>query len=769
MERGRLPLGGNVLLALMSTALIVQSMHVSEHIAQMAMWIRYPGRPPWMSNWATDISRWLGGVRLDRNAESSLAMAHGMEYLHLIGNLVFLIGVILLWQHTKPSSQGRARRWARAAVAVQSLHVIEHIALTITILTTGHAVGLSTTFGALDGTRLSTYRVWWHGSINLAATALCVVALVSLRTRSRAGASWARPNTILPGALAACFIVPWIMAVAIGTSNAAATASRNAQHDAPADVSRGALLVDVASDVGLSVTHSAFRWDVTMDPVAMMGGGLCWLDVDGDGWLDLFVTDTWSDGEWGLWSAAGGLPTTRIFANLGGRFEERTEEWDAGHEARANGCVAADFDRDGWTDLYVTTARSNLLLWNQAGTGFVEGASLAGADAYGWHTGIAAGDIDGNGFIDLVVAGYADLNRARPNASTGFPNTVEPVAGLVLMNRGPSELGRVTFEAVDIGFEASGPDYGLGVSLIDIDGDGDLDLLAANDTQPNRLYLNESPDGRQDRLFRDISAASGANDRGSGMGIAARDVTADERPDIVVTNLKGQGHAALTSAGLRAFRERGLPTVSDVGLELTGWGVSFGDIDLDGDLDLLLASGDIPIQDLAAAGEALTYLENIGNTSEPRFIDATARVGLDAVRSMNGRAVALADYDNDGDLDAAISAIGQPLVLLSNLRDSGNWLIVDAGTPVPGMRVRAELPDGLVLERSAVAGSSWLSSEDPRVHLGLGDAEVIDRLSILMPECGEYVIEDVTAGQILHVDVCGAGPTDKRRFTPGPQ
>ena len=137
------------------------------------------------------------------------------------------------------------------------------------------------------------------------------------------------------------------------------------------------------------------------------------------------------------------------------------------------------------------------------------------------------------------------------------------------------------------------------------------------------------------------------------MGIAARDVTADKRPDIVITNLKGQGHAALASKGPRAFRQRGLPTVSDVGLESTGWGVSFGDIDLDGDLDLLLASGDIPIQDLAAAGEALTYLENIGSSSEPRFTDATTHAGLDAVRSMNGRAVALADYDNDGDLDAA--------------------------------------------------------------------------------------------------------------------
>ena len=417
MERGRLPLGGNVLLALMLAALVVQSVHVSEHIAQMAMWIRYPGRPPWMSVWATDLSRWLGGVRLDRNAESTLAMARGMEYLHLIGNLVFLIGAILLWHHAKPNNQGRARRWARATVAVQSLHVIEHIALTITILTIGQAVGFSTTFGALDGTRLSTYRVWWHGSINLAATALCVAALASLRTRSRARASWVRPSTILPGALAACFTVPLVMAVVAGTSNAAATVSRNASHDAPAEVIRGALFVDVASDVGLSATHSAFRWDVTMDPVAMMGGGLCWLDVDRDGWLDLFVTDTWSDGEWGLWNAAGGLPTTRIFANLGGRFEERTEQWGAGYEARANGCVAADFDRDGWTDLYVTTARSNLLLWNQAGTGFIEGASLAGADAYGWHTGVAAGDIDGNGFVDLVVAGYADLNRARPNAS----------------------------------------------------------------------------------------------------------------------------------------------------------------------------------------------------------------------------------------------------------------------------------------------------------------------------------------------------------------
>lgn len=509
-------------------------------------------------------------------------------------------------------------------------------------------------------------------------------------------------------------------------------------------------LVDVAGAVGLDAEHSAFRWDMSMDPVAMMGGGLCWIDVDRDGWLDLFVTDTWSDGEWGKWDSSGGLPTTRIFRNVGGRFEEYTEKWGVGIETRSGGCVAADLDNDGFTDLYVTTDRENLLFWNDGGSGFVEGAELAGVDAYGWYTGVAAGDLDGDGNVDLFVAGYADLNKPRPEADTGFPNTFEPVADLVLINNGSDGRQRPTFRSVaaGLGVEPGGPEYGLGVVLIDFDGDGDLDVHVANDTQPNRLYLNETT-GAVCESFRlvDIAESAGADDPNSGMGIASGDVNGDFLPDLVVTNLAGQGHASLTSAGgIETPRfDPGLAQVSELGADLTGWGASFGDLDLDGDLDLIVASGDIPIVSIDGSGERTVLFLNEGG----EFGDAGSGSGLGLIPDRNGRSVALADYDNDGDLDAAMSAIGQPLVLLENRGAQGHWLTIDPGTPDPGLRVRVSFGDGTEIERVVVAGSGWLSSEDYRLNVGLGTRSSVAVLEVTRSDGSVLRLENVAADQTI--------------------
>ena len=114
---------------------------------------------------------------------------------------------------------------------------------------------------------------------------------------------------------------------------------------------------DVAGEVGLDFRHGAFQWETGPDPTAMMGGGVCWIDYDRDGWLDLYAVNTWSNGEWGRWRAEGGLPSSRLYRNDAGRFVDVTDTTSAGLESRGNGCVAADLDLDGWTDLYVTTER----------------------------------------------------------------------------------------------------------------------------------------------------------------------------------------------------------------------------------------------------------------------------------------------------------------------------------------------------------------------------------------------------------------------------
>ena len=772
-------------MAIAISGLVFQVFHLGEHTAQMVMWVRHPQRAPWMSPWAMDLSRMLGRVDVGRSSETTLAVARGMEFLHLIGNAIFLAGVVAFWSLVR--RMAAARSWARAAVVIQGLHLVEHVLLVTTLLVAGRPLGMSTGFGAFAGTRLSTYRVWWHGGVNLLATVVCAYALwaawVERRERSSSSVHTRRatdrtPRTTdgvdasdavpamarkLSTSTVAVLAVPFVLAFAIGRPGGPVSAMHD--HDQAADhAARAAALqqvdgvdglhfVDVASAIGLDVTHSAFRWDVTMDPVAMMGGGVCWIDVDDDGWLDLFVTDTWSDGEWGLWNATGHLPRTRIFRNDEGTFEEYTDQWNAGFEARANGCTTADFDGDGDTDLYVTSSRENLLLWNEDGDGFVEGAEQAGVDTYGWNTGAAAGDLNGDGLADLVVAGYADLNQRRPDASTGFPNTFEPVADTVYVNRGPDGAGHVSFEAVDVGLEPDGPEYGLGVALVDLDADGDLDLTVANDTQPNRVYLDEPTRDAVGFSFIDASTESGADDANSGMGIATGDLNGDSLPDLVVTNLAGQGHASLQSAGIDSD---GVPTFSEsadavraAGLERTGWGASLADLDLDGDLDLLVASGDIPITDLDDSSEPLTYFCGLDDGSG--LEDASDDVGLAALGDRNGRAVALADYDNDGDLDAVVTAIGQPLVLLQNRGTSGQWLTIDPGVPTPDLAVRVELSDGSVVERRTTGGGTWLSAEDPRVHVGMPTGVTIVGVDVTAPSGEVWSVSDVETDTTVEI------------------
>lgn len=518
----------------------------------------------------------------------------------------------------------------------------------------------------------------------------------------------------------------------------------------------GALrLTDVAADVGLDFRHGAFRWGGSADPAAMMGAGLCWLDADRDGWMDLFVTNSWSQDEWPRWQEEGGLPTSALFHNHRGRFEDVSQATGTALDIRANGCVAADLDRDGWTDLYVTSDRSNVLLWNRGDGTFEQGEGEA-ARRYGWQAGAAVGDVDGNGWPDLFLTGYVDPNRRRTDAVSGFPNTHEPLQDVLYLNEGPGGDGRAGFREADVGLEVGALEYGLGVLMTDVDADGDLDVHVANDTNPNRLYENM---GAEQLVLREVAVAAGTADANSGMGVAAGDLDGTGSTDLVVTNLGQQTHAVFHNRSVDgpAFQDA-LPAlgIDGFGVGPTGWGVSFGDLDLDTDLDLVAANGRLPVTDVTAAAQPLQVFSNQtaqGDTG--RLVDVSEQVGVAGLRR-NGRGLALADFDNDGDLDVAVNAIGQPLVLLRTTGSGGHWLTVDLGGPVPGAVVQARLGDGTVLHREVQVGSSYLSSEDPRVHLGLGARARVEELRITWPGGHTTVLEDVAGGRVLPV----SRPTD---------
>jgi Na+-translocating ferredoxin:NAD+ oxidoreductase RnfD subunit len=492
----------------------------------------------------------------------------------------------------------------------------------------------------------------------------------------------------------------WALPAAANATQIAAARTSNALS--------GTHLTDVASSVGLDFRQGSFRFGPSNETQAMMGGGLCWLDYNGDGWQDLFAVNSYSSADTAQWQAHGGLPRSALFENVRGKFHNVTAASHTGLQVQGDGCAAADLTGNGRPDLVVTTTRGVEVLWNK-GDGTFTTSTLP---AQGWYTGVAVADVNGDGRPDIFAAGYSDTSEPVPNSLAGFPTNVAGVRDLLFLNEG---RGRFREVGVQAGLESASFRHGLGAQFVDVNGDGRPDLYVANDEDPNQLYVNvpwpggakADPAGLGFR-FEDRAAVERVADPFAGMGIASQDGT------LVVTNSRSEPTAAFQQSGA-VFANARAAFDPALGTGFAGWGVSWVDLANSGNPDLVLAAGAIPVTNLATDAEQVRVL------APARAGFGVARGALGALR-LNGRGIAAADAGNDGRMDVAVSSIGGKLVLLRPTGPTGNWIDVSLSRFVPGAVVTVTPQNGRALVRTVQAGSSYLSSEDPRVHFGLGSA-----------------------------------------------
>ena len=506
-----------------------------------------------------------------------------------------------------------------------------------------------------------------------------------------------------------------------------------------------------AVSLGLTFKHGAFATGLSMDPIAMMGAGLCWIDYDNDGWLDLYLINSHALAEIEHWEANGGVPTNALYRNVAGQFSDVSAATQTDLALRGNGCVSADFNLDGWPDLYITADGPNALLWNNGDGTFTEGAAQAGVDLPEWNTATAVTDLNGDGWPDMFVAAYIDLENKVEKPVGAFPQDFYGLPDHVLINNGDG-----TFRDVIVALGMEREERGLGAIFTDLDLDGDVELYIANDGHPNRLYSAEPDDSDLGFKMIDLSLSADTGDSGSGMGVTAGDYNGDGLFDLFVTNWDDELNALYRNEGgsdddlLFRYTTFGVG-ISGLGNNVTAWGPTWADFDHDTDEDLLVVHGHVPISNPVEDAQLVRFYGNRVAEGKPNeWRDWTPSVGLgrEQLGMLMARGSATADFDNDGDLDVAINTIGGEMVMLVNSAENGNWLQIAFDQFTPNAIATITLPDGSQLIREQHTGSSYLASEDTRLHFGLGDFEQVERIVIKWGP-NETTLENVEANQLI--------------------
>lgn len=556
-----------------------------------------------------------------------------------------------------------------------------------------------------------------------------------------------------------------------------------------ADAARGVVYEDVtlASGVG----NFRYRAGEPLKPYLpeTTGAGVAIIDFDNDGWPDIYFVNSLSHAaRRGLEKAA----SSALFRNNhDGTFSNVTAKAGLANDRWGTGVCAGDYDNDGWADLYVVNLGKSRLFHNNGNGTFTDISEQAGVQVDLWATGCAFGDYDGDGRLDLFVAGYVDFNwdspppagesteawvnsrpaRIKTAATPGRQPPADEKGGMggaaydpgqpfctflgMRVACGPMGLkgapdflfrnkGDGTFENVSAraGVDDKQLSYGFSVAWVDLDDDGRLDLVVANDSKPNYVYHN-----RGDGTFEEIGILSGLGTNGDGraqayMGMAVGDFDHDGRSDFFFTTFSNDNYSLIRNRGKLDFDDVSLGSgLGSLTIPFLGWGAAFLDYDNDGWLDILAANGHVyPQVDKHSA--FTTYRQRtllLRNLAGAKFVDVSGSLGPGITTPKSSRGAAVGDLLNNGGLDVVLLNMDGPPTLLKNVGGgrAGHWLelklVGDPAKKTPrdaiGTVVYCEA-GGFRQKGEVASGRSYVSQSDLRVHFGLGSAKQVDKLQI---------------------------------------
>jgi hypothetical protein len=516
---------------------------------------------------------------------------------------------------------------------------------------------------------------------------------------------------------------------------------------AQAPVDPGFAFVNVAREAGLVAETVYGGRDANRYLLETTGCGVALIDIDNDGWLDVFlVNGTTLEG-----FPRGAEPTARLYRNRGnGTFDDVTVRAGLQQHGWGQGACVGDYDADGFDDLYVTYWGQNRLYRNRGDGTFDHVTERAGlATPRRWGAGCAFLDYDRDGRLDLFAANYIDMAlESTPGPESGLcrykglpvacgPPGLTGGRNVLYRNRGDG-----TFEDVSArtGIAAAQGTYGLGVTTLDFDDDGWVDLYVANDSSPSTLYRNN-----RDGTFADVGVRAGCaySQDGrpqAGMGIAVGDYDRNGTMDLMKTNFAGDTSTLYANLGDGFCEDRTFASGIGRNTRYLGWGVGFADFDHDGWLDLFLVNGHVYPEVSQLATEAGYRQRKVvyRNSGTGRFDDISERLGEPITTPRAGRGAAFGDLDNDGDVDIVVNNVNQtPDLYRLDRRAAGNWVSVKlAGTSSNRNAIGARVTivaAGRTQLSEVRGGGSYYAQNDFRVHFGLGSAAAIDRLDVRWP------------------------------------